>query len=111
MVIIMKYFHADVFSSKVLSGNGVSVVFLEDNFEREKLLQVAQELKQFETVFVLPEKDGMFPIRVFTVQEEIPFAGHPVIGTAAVIHKLFYKNDEEKEISIIFEQTQKRLKN
>jgi len=105
----MKYFHADVFSSKVLSGNGVSVVFLDEDFESKILLQIAQELKQFETVFVLPTNNDSFPIRIFTVQEEIPFAGHPVLGTVAVIHNLFFKKIKEKEISITFNQTQKKL--
>lgn len=105
----MKYFHADVFSSKILSGNGVSIVFLEKDYESKKLLQITQELKQFETVFVLPKNNGSFPIRIFTVQEEIPFAGHPVIGAVAVIHDLFYTSDNDKEISIIFQQTQKKL--
>lgn len=105
----MKYIHANVFSSKALSGNGVTVVFIENNIDDEILQKIAQELKQYETVFVYPEKQGVFPIRIFTVQEEIPFAGHPVIGTAAVIHKAFYSTVDNKNIDFLFNMSGKKL--
>lgn len=105
----MKYVHADVFSSKALSGNGVTVVFIEDAIDDKVLQKIAQELKQYETVFVYPERQGGFPIRIFTVQEEIPFAGHPVIGTAAVIHKVFYSTVDNKNIDFLFKMSGKRL--
>ena len=47
----MKYFHVDVFSDKPLSGNGLTVVFVESGIEDSILLKIAQELKQFETIF------------------------------------------------------------
>lgn len=105
----MKYIHANVFSSKALSGNGVTVVFIENNIDDEILQKIAQELKQYETVFVYPEKQNVFLIRIFTVQEEIPFAGHPVIGTAAVIHKIFFPEADKKDIDFLFEISGKGL--
>jgi len=96
----MKYFHVDVFSDKPLSGNGLTVVFVESGIEDSILLKIAQELKQFETIFIYPKKDELFPVRVFTVQEELPFAGHPLIGATSVIHKTFYPNQDEVEIKL-----------
>ena len=74
----MIYYHVDVFSEKPLFGNGLTVVLMEVEYEDDVLLKIAQELKQFETVFVYPKKSDYYPIRVFTVQEELPFAGHPI---------------------------------
>lgn len=105
----MKYFHADVFSSKPLSGNGVTVVFIDKDLQSDILLKIAQELKQFETVFVYPKNNGSFPIRIFTVQEEIPFAGHPILGTAAVIHNVLFPTENEKTIRFSFRQSGKEL--
>ena len=96
----MIYYHVDVFSEKPLFGNGLTVVLLENEYGDELLLKIAQELKQYETVFVYPKENDCFPIRVFTVQEELPFAGHPIIGTAAVLHKLFYENNTQISLKI-----------
>lgn len=96
----MKYFHVDVFAEKPLYGNGLTVVFLDTDIETSVLLRITQEFKQYETVFVYPEENGSFPIRVFTVQEELPFAGHPLLGTAAILHRVYYPLLEEKCITL-----------
>ena len=96
----MKYFHVDVFSDKPLSGNGLTVVFIDQGIDDSILLKLAQEFKQFETIFIYHKKDEIFPVRVFTVQEELPFAGHPLLGAASVIHKIFYPQQIEKEIKL-----------
>lgn len=114
---MMRFLHVDVFSAKVLSGNGLTVVFLEEALSNELLLRIAQEFKQFETIFVYPKHvDGTYKVRIFTVDEELPFAGHPVIGVGAVIHKLFYFDQKEqsitltlgnREVKVISHQTEK----
>ena len=96
----MEYHHVDVFSDRVLFGNGLTAVFVKSNFKDSTLLQIAQEFKQFETIFIYPKKDDYFPVRIFTVQEELPFAGHPLIGAAGILHKVFYPNITETEIRI-----------
>jgi PhzF family phenazine biosynthesis protein len=84
----MRYYHVDVFSDKPLGGNGLTVVFPETGTDEGSFLELAREFKQFETSFVYPMRDGAYPVRIFTVDEELPFAGHPLLGSAAVIHRV-----------------------
>jgi PhzF family phenazine biosynthesis protein len=53
------------------------------------LQQITEEMRQFETIFVVTagEEPATVPARIFTVEEELPFAGHPVLGAAAAIHE------------------------
>jgi PhzF family phenazine biosynthesis protein len=89
----MNYYHVDVFSAKPLSGNGLTVIFPEGKLSDEKMLEITREFKQFESIFIFPPNaNGSFPARIFTVDEELMFAGHPIIGAGAVIHKLFYSD-------------------
>lgn len=96
----MQYYHVDVFADEPLRGNGLTVAFAERDLDAQTLLRIAQEFRQFETVFSYPEADGRFPVRIFTVQEELPFAGHPILGTAAILHKRYFPSAERREISI-----------
>ncbi len=97
----MQYFHVDVFSSQPLSGNGLTVVFPDKELSDQSLLEITREFKQFETIFIYPKTaDDSFPVRIFTVDEELGFAGHPVLGAGAVIHQLFYSNHSIAEITI-----------
>jgi len=96
----MRYFHVDVFSGRPLAGNGLAVVFPEREIESSMLLEIAREFKQFETSFIYPARDGVFPVRIFTVDEELPFAGHPLLGSAATIHRLYFAGDARAAISV-----------
>lgn len=96
----MDYYHVDVFTDEPLRGNGLTVAFIDRDLDVSLLLQIAQEFRQFETVFVYPIKDGVFPVRIFTVQEELPFAGHPILGTAAILHKRYFASSLRHEIKI-----------
>jgi trans-2,3-dihydro-3-hydroxyanthranilate isomerase len=84
-----RYFVADVFTDKPLEGNQVAV-FTEAEAVPESLMQaVAREMKLAETVFVFPpEQGGDLRVRIFTPSTELPFAGHPVLGTAFVVGAL-----------------------
>jgi len=98
--VIMKYYHVDVFSSKSLSGNGLTVIFPQEPLSDQKLLQITQELKQFESIFIYPPNaSGIYPARIFTVDEELMFAGHPILGAGAVIHEMFYPNDNDVKVT------------
>jgi trans-2,3-dihydro-3-hydroxyanthranilate isomerase len=81
-----RYVVADVFTDRPLEGNAVAV-FTDARGVPEPLLQkVARELNLSETVFVYPAAgDGHARIRIFTPSLELPFAGHPVLGTAFVL--------------------------
>ncbi len=96
----MKYYHVDVFSSEPMSGNGLTVVFPGREMDEKTLLKITGEFRQFETVFLYAEKNGSFPLRIFTVEEELEFAGHPLLGTAAIIHREFYPGIKTKKITV-----------
>lgn len=87
--VALDYRHVDVFATAAYSGNGLIVVFC-DTLDRpaEQLRRIAEEMRQFETIFVAVE-DGTTRVaaRIFTVEEELPFAGHPVLGAAAALHE------------------------
>jgi trans-2,3-dihydro-3-hydroxyanthranilate isomerase len=82
----LRYVVADVFTDRPLEGNQLGV-FTDGRDVDEGLMQrLARELNFSETVFVQPaEADGHARIRIFTPVAEIPFAGHPTLGTAFVL--------------------------
>ena len=81
-----RYVVCDVFTDRPLEGNQLAV-FTDAREVPEALLQpLAREINFSETVFVYPkEGDGHVRIRIFTPAAELPFAGHPVVGTAFVL--------------------------
>ena len=81
-----RYVIADVFTDRPLAGNGLAV-FTDAREIPEDLLQpLAREMNLSETVFVYrAEGEGHARIRIFTPVSELPFAGHPVLGTAFVL--------------------------
>jgi trans-2,3-dihydro-3-hydroxyanthranilate isomerase len=81
-----RYVVADVFTDTPLAGNGLAVFTDARKLPEERLQPLARELNLSETVFVLPaEQGGHARIRIFTPAAELPFAGHPVLGTAFVL--------------------------
>lgn len=103
----MIYYHVDVFSSKSLSGNGLTVIFYEKDMDTQYMQRIAEEFKQFETVFLRQIGEKHFRARIFTVEEELDFAGHPILGAIATIHEKLYS--EEKIITTVFELNNKTL--
>lgn len=103
----MIYYHVDVFSSKSLSGNGLTVVFHDENIETQYMQAIAKEFKQFETIFLRRTGEKHFLARIFTVEEELDFAGHPILGAMATIHNELYP--EESKLTVTFELTNKSL--
>jgi trans-2,3-dihydro-3-hydroxyanthranilate isomerase len=81
-----RYVVADVFTDTPLAGNGLAVFTDAREIPEEQLQPLARELNLSETVFVLPaEGEGHARLRIFTPASEIPFAGHPTLGTAFVL--------------------------
>jgi trans-2,3-dihydro-3-hydroxyanthranilate isomerase len=94
---LLPFRHVDVFSDAPYAGNGLIVVFGGVDEAAERLLAVAQELRQFETIFVGgTSDDGAVAARIFTVEEELAFAGHPVIGAAAALHERLAPTELER---------------
>jgi trans-2,3-dihydro-3-hydroxyanthranilate isomerase len=82
----LRYVVADVFTDEPLTGNQLAVFTDGRGVDDELMQALAQELKFSETVFVLPpEEGGHARIRIFTPTTELPFAGHPVLGSAFVL--------------------------
>jgi trans-2,3-dihydro-3-hydroxyanthranilate isomerase len=81
-----RYVVADVFTDAPLTGNQVAVFTDARDLPEEQLQPLARELNLSETVFVYPPAaDGHARIRIFTPAVELPFAGHPTLGTAFVL--------------------------
>ncbi len=78
----------DVFTERPLAGNQLAVVLDAEGIPDDVMQRIAKEMNISETTFVLaPEKPGNAArIRIFTPGAELPFAGHPTIGTAWVLH-------------------------
>ena len=74
----------DVFTQRQLAGNQLAVVLDADELSAEVMQAIAREMNLAETTFVMtPQQDGAAArIRIFTPSTELPFAGHPTIGTA-----------------------------
>ncbi len=80
----------DVFTDRALTGNSLAVFLDGRSLSTEHMQALAREMNLSETTFILPgdaaaEKTRGVRVRIFTVQEELPFAGHPTLGTAFVL--------------------------
>lgn len=81
-----RYVIADVFTQRPLCGNPVAVFTKAYGMSTALMQSIAKELNLSETTFVLPPKNGGdFHIKIFTPVNELPFAGHPTLGTAIVL--------------------------
>jgi trans-2,3-dihydro-3-hydroxyanthranilate isomerase len=81
-----RYVVADVFTERPLTGNQLAVFTDARGIDDGLMQDLAREMNYSETVFVLPkEGDGHARIRIFTPAAELPFAGHPTLGTAFVL--------------------------
>jgi trans-2,3-dihydro-3-hydroxyanthranilate isomerase len=81
-----RYAVVDVFTDRALTGNQLAVFTDATDIPEELLQPLAREMAFSETVFVFrPEGDGHVRIRIFTPSLELPFAGHPILGTAFVL--------------------------
>lgn len=99
---MLAFRHVDVFTAVPYAGNGLIVVSGGVEAPAHQLLAITQEFRQFETIFVAPsEADRRVDARIFTAEEELPFAGHPVIGAAAVMHERSGPHGEDGEWTFV----------
>jgi trans-2,3-dihydro-3-hydroxyanthranilate isomerase len=82
-----RYVTVDVFTDRAFGGNPLAVVLDAGGLSTAQMQAIATEFNYSETTFVLPPRDAAHDaqIRIFTVGSEIPFAGHPNVGTAFVL--------------------------
>lgn len=88
----LEFVTVDVFTSRPLEGNPLAVVLDASGLRDAEMQAIAREFHLSETTFVLPrdpatEKTRGVRTRIFTPREELPFAGHPTLGTAAVLRE------------------------
>jgi trans-2,3-dihydro-3-hydroxyanthranilate isomerase len=86
-VTTLEYVHVDVFSPAAYSGNSLPVFTDAGGLSAEQMLRITRELRHFEAAFLEPTAAAdTVRARVFDLFEELPFAGHPLIGAAATLH-------------------------
>ena len=78
----MRFKQVDVFTDKPFLGNPVAVVIGADGLDTAQMQRIACWTNLSETTFLLPSKRGDYRLRIFTPRQELPFAGHPTIGSA-----------------------------
>ena len=82
-----RYFTVDVFTDRAFGGNPLAVVLDAEGLSTAQMQAIAAEFNYSETTFVQPPRDRAHDaqVRIFTVRSELPFAGHPNVGTAYVL--------------------------
>jgi len=85
-----RFVQVDVFTDTPFGGNPLAVFPEAEGLTSDQMQQLAREMNLSETTFVLPtqEADADFKVRIFTPAKELPFAGHPVVGTHWVLAHL-----------------------
>jgi len=99
----IKFRHVDVFSESIFGGNQLAVFVDAKGLHKKEMQSLAREMNFSETTFVTPSRGNSIDanVRIFTPWEEIPFAGHPVIGTAFVLVEGMNKKRKKKVESVV----------
>jgi|SRR5438128_8989200 len=84
----MKFFIVDVFAEKKYQGNQLAVFVRDGDLSIDEMQQIANEMHFSESTFVTQATGDEFEVRIFTPDMEVPFAGHPTLGSAFVIREL-----------------------
>jgi trans-2,3-dihydro-3-hydroxyanthranilate isomerase len=100
-------FHTlDVFTQRRFSGNPLAVFPDAEGIDDQQMQRIAREMNLSETVFVLPAEDqrALCRVRIFTPADELPFAGHPTIGTGHLLATLGRIALREERTTVLFEE-------
>src|SRR4249920_2614677 len=97
----LPFVQVDVFTSVPLEGNQLAVFADGRSLSDAEMQALAREMNLSETTFILPrdaatERERGVRVRIFTVDEELPFAGHPTLGTAMVLRNEALRNDASR---------------
>lgn len=84
----MRFLQVDVFAAAPYFGNPLAVFPDAGELRREQMQRIAREMNLSETAFVMRADRDSYDVRIFTPNEELPFAGHPTIGTTWVLRHL-----------------------
>lgn len=93
-----KFYIVDVFNQGKYSGNQLAVVIPATKLSDEEMQIIAKEFNFSETTFIISNemKEGGYDVRIFTPEAEVPFAGHPTLGTAFIIKTELLASPPEK---------------
>lgn len=97
---MIDFYIVDVFAENKYEGNQLAVFCNAEHLSSEQMLQITREINFQESTFVVSDKqqNGGFDVRIFTPEYEVPFAGHPTLGTAHVIKNYLQDSDYEKVV-------------
>jgi trans-2,3-dihydro-3-hydroxyanthranilate isomerase len=95
-----QFYIVDVFAEEKYAGNQLAVVRDAAALSDSQMQKITKEMNYSETTFILSEepRDGGYDVRIFTPGAEVPFAGHPTLGTAYIIQKEIIKKPIDKVI-------------
>jgi len=98
----MLFYIVDVFAEEKYAGNQLAVFRGGNALNDNEMQRIAREINFSETTFILSEtkRDGGFDVRIFTPGEEVPFAGHPTLGTAHIIRTEILSQKNANEIKL-----------
>ncbi len=93
----LTFYIVDVFAEKKYAGNQLAVFRGAGGLASEEMQNIAREINFSETTFILSEEqnNGGFDVRIFTPKEEVPFAGHPTLGTAYILQSKILQGRSE----------------
>lgn len=110
---MVKYYIVDVFAENKYEGNQLAVFMPEGKMEPTEMKKIAREMNFSETTFIISglQENGGYDVKIFSPDSELPFAGHPTLGTAYVIKNLLDRSDSSKiklnlpvgQIPVVFE--------
>ncbi len=110
----LSFYLVDVFAREKFVGNQLAVVLDSSSLSSERMQQIANEMHFSETSFVLSSRQqkGGYDVRIFTPARELPFAGHPTLGTAHVIKHFISKENVDRvvlnlmigQVPVVFEK-------
>jgi trans-2,3-dihydro-3-hydroxyanthranilate isomerase len=106
-IVRRKFYTLDVFTEHALAGNPLAVLLDSDGLDTARMQAIAREFNLSETVFVLAPRDPIntAKVRIFTPARELPFAGHPTIGTAILLAELRAAEVLHKEdVQVVLEE-------
>ncbi|MFX0005472.1 MAG: PhzF family phenazine biosynthesis protein [Promethearchaeota archaeon] len=86
-----KFFIVDVFAERRFEGNQLAVFICEEVLFEAEMQKIAKEMNYSETTFITSKEN--YNVRIFTPEVELPFAGHPTIGTAFIIQQELIKGN------------------
>jgi trans-2,3-dihydro-3-hydroxyanthranilate isomerase len=91
----VKYYIVDVFAENKYEGNQLAVFIPEGKMEQTEMQKIAREMNFSETTFIMSglQDNGGYDVKIFSPDSELPFAGHPTLGTAYVIKNLFDRSE------------------